>query len=362
MALENQQNKHIEGDEISIKDLFIKIGGWWRYLLSKWLIILIFILLGSTLGFFYAKRKKGIYSATTTFVLEDGGANTGLSSLAGLASMAGFGGSGGGGIFTGDNIIELYNSRKMIEKTLLSEVQYENHPQLLIDQYIKFNNLQEKFEKLPETKHLKFTKADLEPAKHNRLKDSILGSIVDDIRKNYLKVSKPDPSLSLIKAEVKSTDEFFSKAFNETVVKNVNDFYVQTKTKKSLDNVVLLTRKLDSVRAVMNGAIYTASSVADATPNLNPTRQTQRIVPVQKSQVTVETSKAILSELIKNLEMSKMSASKEAPLIQVVDGPVYPLNYVKLSKLKGLVLGGILFGFLAVLFLSVRRVFLNILK
>lgn len=358
---ESQQHINTESDEISLKELILKIQEWWRYLLSKWIIILSFGLLGGALGFLYANSKEPIYIATTTFVLEEGGNKGGLGSIASLASIAGLGINSGGGIFQGDNILELYKSRKMIEKTLFTEIAYNNKNELLLDRYIDFNQIKDSWDESISTRGIKFLKSDLNNHT-NRVKDSLLSIIIGDITKNYLKVSKPDPTLSIIKAEVKAKDEFFAKTFNEQIVKNVNDFYIQTKTKKSLDDVVVLQRKRDSVMRVMNGAIYTASSTLDATPNLNPTRQTQRVVPVQRSQFTVKTSEAVLSELIKNLEMSKLSASREAPLIEVVDGPIYPLNVEKLGKLKGLIIGGFLFGFLTVLFLIVRKLFKNILQ
>jgi uncharacterized protein involved in exopolysaccharide biosynthesis len=107
----------------------------------------------------------------------------------------------------------------------------------------------------------------------------------------------------------------------------------------------------------MNGAIYNAVAVADATPNANPTRQVQRVAPIQRAQFSAETNKAILAEMMKNLEVSKLALLKETPLIQVIDGPVYPLEKEKFGKLKGLILGGFVLGFVTVLILVLRKVF-----
>jgi len=359
MTTESQEYK--QSDEISLKELVLKIQEWWRYLLSKWVVILIFGLLGGLLGFAYAYAKKPIYTATTTFVLEDekGG---GLSNLAGLASIAGVDlGGGGGGIFQGDNILGLYKSRTMLEQTLLTAIEIDGKKQLLVDRYIDINELRKGWAKKPSLANLKFTFDSLpgdalflEP---NRLRDSVLGVIVGDLNKNYLLVAKPDKKLSTIQVDVKAKDELFAKAFNDALVKNVNEFYINTKTKKTLQNVKILQHKTDSVRAVMNGAIYTAVAVADATPNLNPTRQVQRVAPAQKAQFSAETNKSILGELVKNLEMLKMSLLKETPLIQVIDQPILPLKKEKLGGIKGIIFGGFLLGFLTIICLIVRRIF-----
>ena len=354
MAVRSQIHNNQES-EISLKELIVKIQEWWFYFLSKWLIILIFSLFGGILGFFYAYTKKTVYTATTNFVLEDEkGGGGGLGSLAGLASMAGVDlVGGGGGIFQGDNLLELYKSRKMIEKTLLTEIDFKGKRELLVNRYIDINHLNEQWKDRPELLKINFNNP---VDASNRLRDSLINQFVGDINKNYLVVTKPDKKLSIIKVEVNSKNEFFAKTFNDQIVKNVNDFYVQTKTKKSQDNVRILQHQTDSVRAVMNGSIYTAAIVADATPNLNLTRQVQRLAPIQRSQFSAETNKVILSNLVQNLELSKMTLLKETPLIQVIDQPVFPLEKKKLSKVISFIIFGIVTGFLTVLSLSVARI------
>ncbi|WP_293302809.1 Wzz/FepE/Etk N-terminal domain-containing protein [Pedobacter sp. UBA4863] len=351
-------------DEISLKELILKIKEWWQYLWRKKWIIIAAGLVGGLLGLGYSFIKKPIYTATTTFVLESGEKGGGLAAYAGVASMMGIDlGGGGGGIFQGDNILELYKSRTMIEKTLFSPLDSLSK-QPLIERYIEINKLREGWEKKPELKDLHFSigdnKVKLKNSKTQRLRDSVVSKVVEVIGKGYLNVTKPDKKLSIIKVDVKSADETFAKRFNEEIVKNVNDFYVQTKTKKSLDNVQILQHKTDSLRAVMNGAIYSAASVADATPNLNPTRQVQRAAPVQRAQFSAETNKAVLGEMMKNLEMSKMALMKETPLIQVIDEPVYPLKKEKLGKIKGAFYGGILIGFIVVAYLMIINFFRKI--
>ena len=357
-----EDNKTNNDDEISLKELIFKIREWWRYLLSKWLIIVSFGLLGGALGLIYAFTKKPTYTATTTFVLESGEKGS-MGQYAGIASMMGVDlGGGGGGIFQGDNILELYKSRTMLEKTLLGVVDSISG-QTLLDKYIEMSKWREGWKDKPELKNLSFINdaSKKASAKTQRLRDSIIGVIVESISKNYLSVVKPDKKLSIIKVDLKAGDEVFAKRFNEELVKNVNDFYVQTKTRKSIDNVNILQHKTDSVRSVMNGAIYSAAAVSDATPNLNPTRQVQRAAPVQRAQFLAETNKAVLSSLVQNLEMAKMSLLKEAPLIQELDKPIYPLKKERLGKAKGIVIGGLLGGFIICLFLIIRRVFKSVL-
>jgi uncharacterized protein involved in exopolysaccharide biosynthesis len=67
--------------------------------------------------------------------------------------------------------------------------------------------------------------------------------------------------------------------------------------------------------------------------------------------VDVQANTAILTELVKQSELSKVTLRKETPLIQVIDRPILPLEKVKFGKLMGIVLGGLIAGFLAIFFL-----------
>lgn len=341
-----------EEDELSVKELILNIQSWFRYLWSKWRIFLLVGIMGGLVGLGYSIWKIPLYTATTTFVLEGGEAKSGLSQYAGMAAIVGIDlGTGPSGLFQGGNILELYKSRTMLEQTLLSKVSTDSE-ELLIDRYITFNDIRDDWEGNPLLASLDFRKSRAELEENSvRLRDSVITEFVNSINKNVLNVTKPDKQLSIIKVEVTSSDEVFSKAFNENLVYRVNDFYIQTKIKKSTDNIRILETKVDSVRAIMEGAIYSAAKATDATPNLNPTRQVQRIVPTQEAQFSAETNKAILSQLLQNLELTKMNQLQEQPLIQLVDQPVYPLEAKRVGKAKGIIIGGLLFGFLTLLFL-----------
>lgn len=346
-------------EQVSLKDLILKTQDWINYFVSKWYFFLVIGILGAFLGYFYAKYKKVNYIATTTFVLENGGQGGGLGQYAGMAAMVGIDvGGSSQGMFQGDNLLELYKSRKMIEAALLQKSPSDSS-KILMDRYLSLYGARANWEKKsPDLLKINFQNL----SGQNRMRDSILQKAVIEINKDILKVGMLDKKSSIIKVDVSSNDEVFSKEFNQALVNEVNAFYIETKTKKSLINIKILQNKADSVRGIMNGSINIAASVADATPNLNPTRQAQRLVPTQRAQFSAETNKAILGQLIQNLEMAKMALMKEAPLIQEVDEPIYPLMNTKLSKSLYTVIGAILAGFFVFIFLFTNRIYNKLVK
>ncbi|WP_407429288.1 lipopolysaccharide biosynthesis protein [Arcticibacter sp.] len=356
-TLADKPEREIRRNEISLKEFILKIQDWVRYLASRWRFILLAGILGGLAGYLYATLRKTVYIASSTFVLDEQGSRGGLSQYAGLASMMGVDlGGGGGGIFQGDNIIELYRSGNILKKTLLSPGDFNGKQQLLLERYIAFNSLKERWDKKPELRNISFRSPPF-----NRLQDSILNEIVEDINENYLFVGKPDKKLNILKVEVKARDELFAKSFNELIVKNVSDYYIETRTKKSLENVTILQHQADSIRAALNRDISSVALSIDANPNINPARQVLR-VPSQRRQVDAEANKAILSELVKNLEISKVNLRKETPLIQVIDNSVLPLKKDKVGKSKAIIVGAFLFMFLLSAILILRRIYFFIMK
>ena len=346
--------QEINNDEISLKELIQKLQEWYHYLLTKWKTIVLAGIIGGILGLTYAYFKKPIYTAETTFVLEEGESGGSLGQYAGLASMVGIDlGGSGGGIFKGDNILELYKSRKMIQETLLSEGIFDGKKEKLIDRYLSFNGFRDQWENKPLLAKINF---DQNPSEFTRLQDSVINFVVESINKNYLDVSKIDKKLSIISVKVNAKDEGFAKAFTENIVAKVNQFYIDTKTKKSSENLSVLEHQADSVKNVLNQSISGVASAIDANPNSNPAFQRLR-VGSQRKQVDVQASGAIYEEIVKNLELAKITFRKEKPLIQVIDEPVFPLKNDRLGKAKGIILGGVFFGFLYILFLFTRKMF-----
>ncbi|MGH2644300.1 MAG: Wzz/FepE/Etk N-terminal domain-containing protein, partial [Chitinophagaceae bacterium] len=73
-------------DEISLKELILKLQAGYRYLRSKWVIILIAAIIGGGLGLIYSILKKPQYIATLTFALEEKSQGSQLGAYAGIVS------------------------------------------------------------------------------------------------------------------------------------------------------------------------------------------------------------------------------------------------------------------------------------
>jgi uncharacterized protein involved in exopolysaccharide biosynthesis len=356
-----EQQQIIDNDEISLKELIQQIQEWIAYIKTQWKLIIGIAALGSILGFLYASFQKPTYLANTTFVLEeDKAGGGGLGGALGLASSFGLDlGAGGGGLFTSSNIIELMKSRLVVEKTLLNPVQIAGKEISLADYYIQINELKEGWAKKESLANVNFP-VNADRSKFSLVQDSILYTISAGLTKNNLVILQKDKKVSIISLTVKTESELFSKLFCEQLLKETSDFYIETKSKKSRLNVDILQHQADSIRAELNSAITGVATASDNVYNLNPALNVKR-TPSTRRQVDVQANTAILTQLVAQLELSKVSLRKETPLVQLIDRPILPLEKDKLGRLKSLVLAGFLAGFLTVLYLVFAKLYRKII-
>ncbi|WP_143308046.1 Wzz/FepE/Etk N-terminal domain-containing protein [Chitinophaga vietnamensis] len=352
----DQQN--IAGDaEMSIKELILKVRKWTGFLLKRWLLILIFGVVGAGLGIAYAILKKPTYNAELTFVLEDNKSNP-LSAYAGIASQFGIDLSGAStsGVFAGDNVIGFLKSKLMIEKTLLAKASTLGKDSSLADLYIAIYNKHKLWKNKPELANIAL------PANANRkfspVQDSVLGALYEEVSEKNLVVEKIDKKLSFISATCNSKSEVFSQEFVENLVRNATNFYIETKTMRSKVNVDRLQQKADSLEHLLNKKTYTTAAAQDI--NQNPARRvaTVNLELDTRDKMILQT---IYGEVLKNLEVSKMSMLQETPLIQIVDRPTLPLKKEKISKLKGAILGGFIAVFFTCVFLVLRKLYREVM-
>ena len=362
MALENNQidNVNADNDEISLKELIVKIKEWGAFLKSKWKSIFIVGFIGALIGLTIALFEKPTYKAVLTFAMEEDKATMGggLSGALGLASSFGIdlGGAGGGGAFAATNLAELMKSRLLVDKVLLEPVSINGKIITLAEYYIQIYDLRKNFlltktplvniHFVPNTDRSNFTLQ----------QDSLLQEIHKSIIEENLTIIQKDKKISILTLEVNSINELFSKIFCESIAKETSDFYIETKSKKAKINVNVLQRQTDSIRNALNGAINGVASETDNVYNMNPAFNIKG-APSKKKQIDVQANTAILTNLAVQLELAKITLRKETPLIQLIDSPILPLEKEKFGKLKLIIFGGFLTGFLYILYLTIGRLY-----
>jgi hypothetical protein len=241
----------------------------------------------------------------------------------------------------------------------MKPVLYQGKTISFAEMYIQNKKWREKWEEKPKFANIQFP-PNTKRKYFTRVHDSILGEIYGDLSKNCLSVGQKDKKVDIITMEFSSGNEQFAKDFCEALARQVGLFYITTKSKKARANMEILERQTDSIREELNNAISGVATANDNTFNLNPALNVRR-VPSSRKQVDVQANAAILTELVKQTELAKVTVRRETPLIQVLDRPIYPLKMERFRKLKGLILGGFIGGFSVIAFMIGRIRFKQLL-
>lgn len=310
------------------------------------------ILFCSLLAGGYSFIRKPNYKGLVTFILDE--KSSGISSgLAGLASQFGFdiaGIAGNSGMLAGDNILDILTSRSIIETVLLSKVdsaQGAGSP-TLADRYLAFSGLKRKWE----NKGLSVSFA--EPGKRNSystIQDSALFVLYEKLIADNIIAERLNKKGSIIKVTTESSDQIFSKLFSERLVEETRKLYVNIKTSVSAANIQRLEAKADSLQKIINAKSYQSASLQILDANMAFKTNT---VPAEVSQRDRMVAYTIYTEVMKNLEVSRMAVANQTPVMQLLDVPRYPLKNnnkpVWVLLLIGMAAGVLLFSVYVFLF------------
>ncbi len=367
MINDQTNNKPTAGDsdEISLKELILKIGEWYRYLKTKWLIITLTGLISGIVGFVWGWMQPINYTAKTTFVVEEG--KSGGSSLSGLASLAGqfgvdVGGGGGSGLMSGDNILLYFKSESLSREVLLSR--YDNQSNSTVaDKYIEVHKLKKAWEKNPQIGKISFPSYELGIV-YSRLQDSLLQLLTSAINRKQFSIAKPDKKAGFIEVSTTMEDEGLAKLYCDRLVDAAVKRYMAIKTKRQKATVDNLQERADSIMALLNRKTATSAAIqsSSAAMDINPLYKAGTTVAVETSTRDKTMLATMFGEITKNLELAKFTLSQETPVIQVVDSSTFPLKREKVSRLKNAISFSFIFCTLLIAFFVAERSLKNLLK
>jgi len=347
----NNKNNHLE-ENISISYIIDGIKDWFSFIISRARVIILGTLIIMTLVFSYNYIISPVHYARTTFVLDNSSSSGSMGDLSSLASLAGINASSfidASSLFQIDNIQELYRSNSMLKNTLLSSTRINGTETLIIERFGKAEKLINKWNKLG------INLKDFKNINLTRQQDSLIKESIKIIKKEYLLVDKPSRKTTILEIGFNHKDELLAKAFNENLVSIVNQFYFDTKTLKTGSNLEILKKQSDSVKNVLDESILFLAEKDQNIPNLNALDKVS-MVPYQKAMIDVQANSAIYGEIVKQLELAKVTHRNNMPLIQIIDKPILPLENSKWKFLKTFILSFIIGISSIVIGLSFKRI------
>ena len=110
----------------------------------------------------------------------------------------------------------------------------------------------------------------------------------------------------------------------------IRDRYISYQTKQSTNTISFLQNRADSVFVELEKAEQEFARVKDI--NQRIIKASGRLKELQLMR-NVEVLNTMYLELVKNIEVSKLTLLNQTPIIQVIDKPILPLEDTKMSTL-----------------------------
>ena len=336
-------------DEIQLKDILIKLSEYKVYLLKKKITILSISFLCLVVGVLFAMQTKTKYNAELTFVVEGEKGGGSLGAMSGIASQFGFDmGGGSSETFSQQNILELLKSRGVVEAALMQSGTLKGGNDLLIEHYLSINNFKEAWGGSDDFKGVSFHD------NNTYIHDSISGVIWSRIIEKNLLIELKNEEANIISLSYKSANPNYAKCFVEALIDEMSKMYIEHQTAQASNTLEFLQKRADSVFAELEVAEQEFAKVKDI--NQRIVKASGRLKELQLMR-KVEVLNAMYLEIVKNLELSKITLLNKTPIIQIIDTPTLPLKEEKSSKSFSGILGAFLGGFLSVCFFVFRKLF-----
>lgn len=318
-------------DEITLKDIILKIQEWWSIVWpQRTKIIALSLAIGLVAALYTKFTEKPTYTASyQLFFQEESG---GLSGAMRLASSFGLGG-GGGSASSSATVQEFITSRNNIAHSMTADLDNGR----LIDRY--YAEAVEENEEFAAEFTSKF-------GVHRRYTDSILTQVYLSIKEGMVSVSV-DKKTDVLSLTVATKNESFTFDLATQLVQNTESQFKEWKRQKGLSAVRAFQGKVDSLELALDATLRRLGEYQDQNNSL-----ISAVDKMEQMRLTIdmEALKVAYGEYIKGLEMSKAELMNLEGPFKYFDEPIFPLQKDKGSAAKAGVFGSVITGFLLVLF------------
>ena len=301
-------------DEITLKELILKLQEYWRYLWArKWYLIGAGLLM-AVLFVGRAYLKPTTYTASLTFMVnEDDGGN-----LGGAAAILGQFGLGGGAAseYNLDKIVSLARSRRIVQEALFERVEIKEENDYLANHLIRIYDWHEAWEKDTLLQGFLFTRDSL-PAfsrKEKRVLQSMYGQVVGNPDENIegLLSASYQEETGILSLRAKTEQEQLSIVLAEVLYDRLSTFYIRQSTEKQQITVGNLQERSDSVEQLLEQKEYQLAQLRDNSQGFQLRRDQLR---EQRLRREVQVMTILLGEILKKPQYFGVPAQKRHPLL-----------------------------------------------
>ena len=362
MSQNIDDRQQIYDDEITLKELILKIKEFYAEIIKNKFLILLIALPFVLYMTYKSYGAKYSYNAKLTFMV-----NQSEGGVSGLGSLLGQFGFGNDKELNKTKITQLAKSRNIVEKALLSKVKINENEDILANHLITNLDTNGLWMRIPfylkpfreESSYKEFRFKNINVDSFDLDELSILKSLYltivggEDAPGGIVNngFDKESGILNIVSntSEAELSIELTNKIFD-----NLSEFYVDKTVEKQKATYDLVKAKSDSLLFLLQSKEAGYSSFEDK--NLGIWNQTSAL-PGKRYSRDIQKLTLMYAESLKNLEFADFALKNTTPFIQPIDRPILPLKGNKASLLKSLITGFLLGIFIGITFVAGRKIY-----
>jgi len=354
-------------DDISLKELVLKIQDYIRHFRNRWKSITAFAIVCAVIAVAVNLNKPKSYTAELTFMLnmDERGLGSGLSSILGQ-----FGFGLGNGETNYDRILKLSKARIITENAVFDSLKLGGHSDFLANHLIAELESINKWGQAGllglssdslSLEDFRFSH-DSVPA-FNILENKALKSLHYHLAGNDkqagLFTSEYDELTGIMRLQLTSSNHDLSIELVNKMFEKLSEYYIQKSTEKQKYEYDILKSKYDSINYVLNSVQLRLANLEDSNKSLF-----RKIDVLEKNRLKIEQQKLqfIIGKAEEQLQIAKIALDNKTPYIQLIDSPLPPIKPDNKSLVYYILLGLILGCLIAMVFYGSVKLIMDILQ
>lgn len=307
-------------EDIRLVDVLESFRSYLIYLLKKWYISIVGVVVFTAGGYYFAKLSAPKYVANISFNAVD----TRASAMSGLMSMMGVSFAGGS---SNDVLTGIFTSRNIFINSLLTEVEINGKKDKLANFYFHANKYDDGFDEDPVMKNFKFKANSINDISKQEM--DFFGIMYDDWN-DGLMTAEYDIPTGVIKAEIETPDYEVSKTLGSVMLQNTIKFYQDKQQENASTTLQGVTRRLDSISAEISKRQKMIAHSQDQ--NIFNTKRIET-VDQQKIMQELATLGVMYSDATTSKENAKIGLTSQNNIVRIIDDPQYSTAPKHKSKL-----------------------------
>jgi len=349
---------YVEDDEITLRELILKVQEFFQELVRNWLLLGIIVFAACALFVANYYFKDTVYKAEMTFLLAGEGGQGG-GQLGGLLGQFGLGG-GGGAALSPSRIIELSKSRLIIQKILFERAEIDSQDDFFANHFIRELDLHDHWEggKLEGLLFTHDSLSNFSLDENSALRTlQVIVAIGNDDYDPIMELDHNEGT-GMMELTIYSSSEELAYKFSDAVYEVLQAYYVQQTIEPQQRTYNAMKQKVDSLSARISSL---ENSLAQYTDSNYGTYSASSQIKRGHLQRELSFTASAYGEAIKNMEVASFSLETAKPVFQLIDAPLLPLSKENNSYIMAIILGVALGGFLGVAFIIGRKIFRDVM-